>query len=338
MSLPFVYGWQADHEGCGYYRVAQPLNEYRRRGGPCAYETELSPENRERADVLIGQRIVGGPPSAAWREMCRNDEALCVLELDDDLWDIPPSNPAYGTFTPEYLANLRRNIECAHVVTVTTNKLANMLGELNGNIKVVPNRIPQWLTEHERPRTEELTVGWAGSASHQIDWDTALDPIGRFLKRNPKVQFHSVGGMYKSMLKWPKPQLRSTRWVYEVENYYKEIDFDIGVIPLAWHIFNQSKSNIKALEYAALGIPTLATHSEPYRDFVRHGITGYLIEYDHQWPSILRDLAENEPFRAKMGYEARELAKQHTIEGNLNVWLDAWNIKDDGGDSNSLFG
>jgi glycosyltransferase involved in cell wall biosynthesis len=325
-DLPFVYGWKADNSACGYYRVEQPLTEYIRRGGQAEYSTELSPEMRERADVIIGQRIVGDPPSAGWQSLCKKDTTLCVFELDDDLFNIDASNIAFTSFTPPYLANLRRNIEVSHAVTVTTARLADRLSVLNDNIHVVPNCVPAWLTEHERPRPEVTTVGWAGGVSHVMDWDEAVKPIGRYLTRNPGVHFHSVGGLFPSMLKWPREQLRSTRWVDSVEEYYKVIDFDVGVIPLRPHIFNQSKSYIKALEYAALGIPTVASNTGPYENFVLRGKTGYLVDYEHQWAGITHDLVQNPVLRAKMGYEARELAKAHTIEGNLDKWYPAWGI------------
>jgi glycosyltransferase involved in cell wall biosynthesis len=325
-DLPYVFGWQADYAGCGYYRVELPVKEYLRQGGRGAHSTEVSPEIYEQADVIVGQRVLGPPATEAWKQWCDKADKLCVFEIDDDLFNIDPSNVAYTSYTPPYLANIKANIECAHVVTVTTAKLANMLSCLNSNIHIVPNRVPEWLTDWTRPRTEELTVGWAGSISHVMDWDDPAPQIGRFLQRNPEVKFHAVGGVFPSMVKWPRTQIRSTKWVDGVEGYYKVVDFDIGVIPLKPHLFNQSKSYIKALEYAALGIPAVVSDAGTYSDFVDQGKTGYLVQYDHEWSSILRDLANNPVKRHKMGYEARLKAKKHTIEGNLGSWLKPWGI------------
>lgn len=327
-NLPFVFGWKADNHACGYYRVEQPLKEYAARGGPCVSSTELSPEDRERADVIVGQRIVGDPPSAGWQQLCKEEKVRCVFELDDDLFNIDPSNVAFTSFAPPYLANLRRNIEVAHAVTVTTPELANRLSVLNSNITVVPNYVPAWLTEHKRPDVTTTTVGWAGGVSHVMDWDEAVKPIGRWLTQNPDVHFHAIGGLFPSMLKWPREQLRSTRWVDGVESYYKAVDFSIGVIPLKPHIFNQSKSNIKLLEYAALGIPTIASNTGPYGWGKDGADTAYNVDYDHQWSQFLRNLTKDPVLRAKMGYAAREWAKTKTIETNLQNWYPAWGINE----------
>ena len=316
----------ADFSGCGHYRLAQPLTEHIRQGGTGSFHTDLSPDIYEQADVIIGQRIVGDPPSEAWQKMCATGDKLCVFELDDDLFNIDQSNIAYTSFSAPRLDNLRRNIECAHVVTVTTDQLAEMLRPLNTNIHVVPNCIPRWLTEHERPRPDRFTIGWAGSASHKMDWDEVAPQIARFLNRNPAVDFHGVGGIFRSMTAFPKEQLRTTPWNDSVEDYYRCVDFDIGLAPLKTHIFNQRKSSLKALEYATLGIPVVASAVAPYENFVKHGETGLLVRRDHEWAGFLRDLRENPDMRSEMGENARGLAKEHTIEKNVSSWYPAWGV------------
>jgi hypothetical protein len=41
---------------------------------------------------------------------------------------------------------------------------------------------------------------------------------------------------------------------------------DIGIAPLYDHEFNKSKSNLKAMEYTASGIPGVYTNTEPYKN------------------------------------------------------------------------
>lgn len=86
------------------------------------------------------------------------------------------------------------------------------------------------------------------------------------------------------------------------------------------HVFNQSKSWIKALEAAALGIPIVASDLLPYRGFIDHGVTGFLVKRDHEWGQYLRALVEDEAMRLEMGKAAREKAVDYTIEKNYTVW------------------
>lgn len=322
-----VHGLVADYSGCGHYRLLLPLAEHQRRGGSATWGHDFTPEIRAEADVIIGQRPCTDDVTKVWQHACRHGDALMVLDLDDDLWNIDPSSRrAHRTFTPAMLDNLRANIAAAHVVTVSTEPLAEVIRPMNGNVTVVPNRIPGWLLEHDRPKRDTVTIGWAGSTSHQMDWDDAGAQVGRFLARNQHVQAHIIGSTYPSMRSWPEKQLRNTGWVGGVDNYYRSIDFDVMLAPLKPHVFNASKSSVRCLEAAALGIPVVASAVGPYEDFVRHGETGLLVRRDHEWSKHLRALVEDEEMRVEFGNNARRQAAEHTVEDNLGCWLDAWRI------------
>src|SRR3546814_14721972 len=71
-------------------------------------------------------------------------------------------------------------------------------------------------------------------------------------------------------------QCAFTKWVPTPEEFFRSIDYAVGVAPLSDTTFNRSKSDIKFLELAALGIPTIASDVAPYRS-IRHGETGLQI-------------------------------------------------------------
>jgi glycosyltransferase involved in cell wall biosynthesis len=102
-------------------------------------------------------------------------------------------------------------------------------------------------------------------------------------------------------------------------DYYRSIDFHIGLAPLRAHTFNRSKSPIKAIELAALGIPSICSNFGPYSEVVRHGETGFLARQPHEWATYLRELLDPE-VRRVMGEKARAIAAEHTIERNIELW------------------
>lgn len=328
MGLPRIYAWQADSSACGWYRCELPLAEYNRRGGNAEWSTEMPMWVPTEADVVIGQRVALREASIVWQKLCRLGRSRMVLELDDDLWNIPPSNvKAYNAFTPGLLDNLRRNIEASDAVTVTTDVLAERVAPWNRNVHVVPNRIPAWLLEHDRPQRDEFTVGWAGSPSHEMDWTDVGPQIGRFLKRHPDVRVHLMGARFKSMLSWDRTRVRADRWIDSLPDYYRAIDFDVALAPLLPHVFNRVKSDIRLVEMAALGIPVVASNNGPYEDATLHGARGFLVDADHEWAHHLRRLVEDDDLRAEMGRNARLWAAERTIEGNLDSWLTAWQVE-----------
>ena len=317
----------ADSSACGWYRIELPLAEYQRRGGQAEWATTMPDWVPEDADVIIGQRVASSDATNAWQYLCRKGRSRMVLELDDDLWTIDPSNAKpYRVFNRELQGNLERNIAAADVVTVTTDYLAEIVSKWSSNVVVVPNRVPAWLLEHDRPRRDALTVGWGGSSSHAMDWADPAPQVGRFLKRNPTVRAHLVGGMFPSMRSWPASQVQVTKWVDSVADYYRVLDFDIGLAPLRPHVFNRSKSMLRLAELSALGIPVIASDVGPYSDPTFHGERGFLVKSDHEWGTHLRTLVGDAELRAEMSRNTRSWAAQHTVEGNLDSWLPAWGV------------
>jgi glycosyltransferase involved in cell wall biosynthesis len=279
------------------------------------------PAERE-AQLFVGQRVCMPGPSRKWNKLKRDGKAL-VFEIDDDLWNVHPSNKAPYKFfgRPDVRERLTHNVKISDLVTVTNEHLADEIRKINPNVVVLPNVIAGHLLEHERERTGKLTIGWAGSSTHEGDLKVAASHVRRFLSKNPFVDMHFIGTDYSKMI---GREARFTPWTDEVTSYQRSIDFDIGLAPLERTHFNASKSYVKALEYAALGIPIVASDYGPYHEFVEHGVTGFLVKTDFDWMKYLRILVEDEDLRLAMGKAARAKAAEFTMEKNAYLWRDAY--------------
>jgi glycosyltransferase involved in cell wall biosynthesis len=208
---------------------------------------------------------------------------------------------------------------------------------LNSNVHVIPNYLPDWLLAHQRPRQEgRLTIGWGGSNTHAMDLAEVGPQLRRYLDRAPAgVELHVMGepkppprrrGVIRPHIPWteqyklPEDRIRWTPWNKSVPDYWRAIDYDIMLAPLRPHLFNRSKSNLRVLEAAMLGIPVIATDYGPYAEFVDHGVTGLLVKTDHDWGRHLRALVEDGAMRAELGANARMKAADWTIESNIGSW------------------
>ncbi|WP_405815587.1 glycosyltransferase [Streptomyces sp. NBC_01390] len=314
-----IFGWAADGGGCGYYRVTLPLNTLKAQG----YDTHrhlVMPNAYNTWDVVVGQRIANPEPTKRWQQLARNGRHKLVYELDDDLFNVDASSTQAFQFfgQPAVRDRMRENLAVADCVTVSTEPLAEQIRAYNPNVHVCPNYVP----DHTPPQRQDgiLTIGWGGSATHGMDFGEVGPHLRRFLERNPRVEFHAVGTDYTSWMRLPQDQCRFTPWLPDVETFFRTLDFHIAIAPLRPHVFNQSKSWIKALEAAALGIPIVASDLLPYRGFIDHGVTGFLVKRDHEWGQYLRALVEDEAMRLEMGKAAREKAVDYTIEKNYTVW------------------
>lgn len=316
-----------DETGCGWYRVKLPLGQLAAHGhevtfkvGRGAYFSEMSSY-----PLVVGQRIDKPDALPYWRRL--RLKSRLVYEIDDDVFSVDRMNwQAYEVYSR---ALTRDAVEHAagvsNLVTVTNEHLADVMREHNPNVTVLPNYVPAWVLDLPAPAGERPAVGWAGGASHGKDVQLIARPIRRFLERHKDWDAILFGTDYRPTI--GHHRCGYIPWVSiqgEPEAYYRSLDFDIGLAPLAPDgVFNRSKSFIKALEYAARGIPVIASDAEPYRDFVLHGVTGFLVRRDHEWLKYLEELRDP-GMRAEMGAKAKEHARAFTIEENWRRWQDAY--------------
>ncbi|MFN2638064.1 MAG: hypothetical protein ABR585_13655, partial [Gemmatimonadaceae bacterium] len=201
-----VFGWLADHTGCGQIRIKQPLSALRSETGLKTEFSEklITTDLENLPPTLIGQRVCKDGPSQLWFTVCAmKNRPRTVYELDDDLWNIDPSNVgAFKWFINgiddsgkkhDVSNNIRRNVAAADYVTCTTEPLAELLGQFNPNVHIIPNYMPRWMLDWERPQRDELTIGWGGSGTHGMDWAHSGPHINRYLKRS-KMPFRLIGG------------------------------------------------------------------------------------------------------------------------------------------------
>ena len=272
--------------------------------------------------IVVAQRMGYPGFELQWLRMWRNHKL--VWETDDDLWTIDPTNQrARAAFTPELLKAVASCASTAHMVTVTTEPLAEVMRRFNPNVWVIPNHVDAGLFQVDRKRTDRLTVGWAGGDSHFRDLKMIAPHLRQFLNRNPEVDMHFIGADYRRETKL-FGRARHSGWSARLIEYYQMIDFDIGLAPLVSSTFNRSKSHIKALEYAALGIPVIASDEPPYHDFVIDGVTGFLVRHELEWKQRLRDLVNDDAMRESMGAKAREHARTFSIEKGWKLWESAY--------------
>lgn len=340
-----AFGWAADDSGCCHYRIAEPLEALARTANwQIDYSTRftgipdgpMKPDDKrlpgiardcaKDLDVISTQRTALMAPSTFWQHL-NIAGAFTVYEIDDDLFHIDRSNvAAHKLFTrPDIRQNMIDNIAMASRVTCSTEPLAEILRKHNADVRVCPNGIPDWLLEHNPTRYDnrKVTIGWGGSPTHEMDFAEVDGQLRRFLNQRDDVEFHCLGTDYADWMRIPKDKCRFTPWVPSVPDFYQTIDYDIGIAPLRPHIFNRSKSNIKVLECAALGIPVVASDVYPYRNFIRHGETGYLVKYPHEWGKYLRELVEDPTQRAEMGAKARSLAAGYSMSQTAPIWEEA---------------
>lgn len=310
--------------GCGFYRIVLPLDQLEAHGWKIGYRAGTPPPESGNYKLLVGERLDRPAVLGEWRRL-RQYHRL-AYELDDDVWNVDLVNHgAWRTYSRWAVQDaVETAARTADLVTVTCEPLAEQFRRYTNhpNIKVIPNYIPEFVLNLKRHRNRRITIGWSGGASHT--WDVAMiaRPVRKVMDTDPSLRLHIVGVDFRAS--FGHLHTRHTNWEPDPRDYYKHLDFDIGLAPIAGSKFNECKSYLKALEYAAMGIPVIASDFGPYPEFVVDGVTGFLVKTEKQWRDRIRELVADKELRETMGAKARELAAQHTIEGNWRKWADAY--------------
>jgi hypothetical protein len=317
---------KADDQGCGEYRIKAPAQALRQRGHDVTVLPGV-PADLAAFDALVVQRIVLDGPVRAFLKHATAGQVRTVVEIDDDLWHIDPSNrQAADFYTEAMLANLTRCIRAADAVSVTTDALAERVSQWNCNVHVVPNQVPAWLLDHEKPSGGDLvTVGWRGGTSHSRDFGEIAKPLRRFLQhpaQRGRVEFHSMGMDHTPRVASGHATLRHTGWHEDVADFLRAVDFDLSIVPLRPSVFNDAKSDLALVEMAALGIPTVTSNCGPYA--AAKGGPNVACSTPADWVEALTALTADAEHRAQLGKAAREWATSRTLEGNVHRWESAW--------------
>jgi glycosyltransferase involved in cell wall biosynthesis len=145
-----------------------------------------------------------------------------------------------------------------------------------------------------------VTIGWTGTVSSKVYLDL-LRPV--FQKLAARVEFKlKVIGNFDYAL--PDVDLEVVRWTAEHE--VRDLQsFDIGVYPLPIDDWVLGKSGLKAIQYMAFGLPTVATRVGTTPKLIRDGENGFLVETEEEWLEALEALVRDPVLRRRLGEAAR---------------------------------
>jgi len=322
MKKIHIQAYHSDMAGSYYYRMYLPLimlSKYKKEEFDLLLDHEIDVRVIPLADVLMFQRIFK-KEIIAIMTAAKKKGIKIVVDLDDDILNVPLSNPASKGITLEMKRCIVEAFRLADAMFVSTLVLKEKYSGYNSNIAVHPNSIlPEDFSIVRRPKNnKKFVIGWAGSNTHDKDIGIIRDVI-ELLKDSDKVLFKFFGAQYKGQL--------FTRPV-RFESYYSVLasqDFDLGLAPLIGHDFNDSKSNIKWLEYSMMGTPTLASDVGPYK-CIKNREDGFIANNPKQWVEIIAEVIDNATLLEEIANKAKErVLREFNMNKNYKTWYE--NIK-----------
>jgi len=216
------------------------------------------------------------------------------------------------------VARYRTMLEVADGFIGSTTRLCTEVGELtgmptyrfgNGVGSVLAKVSERALAVPREPGP--LRIGFfSGTTTHDADWAMVAPVIAGVMDRHPGVELwvggHLTLGPGFEQLSGRVREFPMTHWT-ELPTRLRQLD--INLAPLAGATsFNEAKSAIKWLEAALVGTPTVASATEPFREAITDGVTGFLATDLVSWEQSLSSLLDDDALRERMGSRARRAA------------------------------
>jgi len=248
--------------------------------------------------------------------------ASVVWDDDDDVTHVPKK--VSSRKVPQGLESTRRRAARARLfrlVDLTTTPSRHLAERfLEGGApaaRVIENYVIDEAVTTPPAAGQGLEVGWVAGLEHRLDLERipVTEVLAALLDEHPTLRVTTIGvrldlasDRYRHIEKLPLPQAlqRASR-------------FAVGIAPLspAWAM-NLARSNVKLKEYAAVGVPWLASPIGPYVGLGES--EGGRLVVDDAWRDELSALLDSPRRRRKLAKRAVRWGRRETVTRNAEQW------------------
>lgn len=340
-KIPKILFVVRDNAGCGFFRCFQPAAFLNRSGLAEAKAVLVNPTEEDilSSDLVVMQEM-GSSNGSNIARFCIEHKIPYITEFDDFIHHVSPHNlSGFPAWNPGTLY-VHRAMEVAKSglgITVSTPQLAREYFPYNPNIFVVPNYLDKdrWDNPIVKRKDGKLRIGWMGGNAHADDLAMVTGVLEKIVKENKgKVVFETMGmtkqelgGVFSSM-KGFNDTCPSCGYEGEVHHYPGEAlenypltlaskGWDIAIAPVINNSFGNCKSDLKIKEYAAAGIPIVASPIVPYKEAVDNGASVLFANSFEEWYDCLTGLLTNGEKRDEMVRANKDWISKKWIQDNI---------------------
>jgi glycosyltransferase involved in cell wall biosynthesis len=247
-----------------------------------------------------------------------------VYDIDDLVFDpgfaaridgVAAMGPIERRQTVAAMSRRRRLLLACDLVTVSTTPLARAVAQLGRPSAVVPNtlntaqlRLAANLARQPCAEREHIWLGYfSGTPTHRRDFAVCEPALLALLRRYPEVRFRAVGHLDLGA-QWEGYGDRVERiGMLNPDDLLRLIaETDINLAPLeAGNPFCEGKSELKFFEAAIVGVPTVASATEPFLAAIEDGVSGLIARHPDDWQEAIECLLLSASRRREMGTAAK---------------------------------
>jgi glycosyltransferase involved in cell wall biosynthesis len=269
-----------------------------------------------RYDVVVLEReLFDRLDAPRWEERFRRAARAMVLDFDDAIF-LPH---------PRKFAAVAAMCEA---VIAGNQALAAEAAPHNPRTVVIPTVVDadryRFRAAGRQGRAGETpVVGWTGMAANLV-YLAPIAPALRELARARRYELRIIAERSAPLrrLDLAGVAVRFVPWreASEIEDLQA---FDVGLMPLPDEPWARYKCGLKAIQYMACGIATVASGVGVNRQIVRHGENGLLAEGGDAWLARLRALLDDAHLRRRLGDAGRRTVEEtYSVRAQLPRLID----------------
>jgi glycosyltransferase involved in cell wall biosynthesis len=230
-----------------------------------------------------------------------------VFDFDDAVF-VSYKSPSNGYLSYlKFAGKTATSCRLAAHVMAGNPYLAAYARRINENVTIVPTTID---TDKYTPLTYDrpsapIVIGWTGSYSTVQHLDTLRDTLKK-LAREKTFRLRVIGtpayqidGIDVEAMPW-----RASTELDDLSG------IDIGMMPLPDDDWSKGKCGLKALQFMALGIPTVCSPVGVNTDIIQDSENGMLASSEGDWIKRLSLLIESPELREKLGRAGRRTVEE----------------------------
>ncbi|BAZ45970.1 putative glycosyltransferase [Chondrocystis sp. NIES-4102] len=325
---------------CLHYRVEQKIEQLEKVGIAVEYfpwqDVKLAKNKLHFYHVVIFYRVPALPEIIETIEYAKAIKKVVFYEIDDLIFneqEYPDPIESYGGMVSEdQYRGLVRGTTLFHEAMAlcdygiaSTPALAKEVEKVVGKKTcfIHRNALDSLNSEFIKLKIPKLAKDYlsifygSGTKAHNADFEELAAPaIARILDRYPNVRLTLMGYLTLPVVLQPyQQQIDQVDLVKDVSIYWEFLrQADINIAVLLPTPVNNCKSELKWFEAACMGIPSVVSNTQTYREIISDGVDGLIAKTPEEWYAKLELLVLDAEFRLKIAKTAAQRVwKEYSI-------------------------
>jgi glycosyltransferase involved in cell wall biosynthesis len=254
---------------------------------------------------ILREAALLGPP--VFERLIAQSGVPMVFDFDDAIF-VSYRSPSNGYLSYLKFASKTKTIcRIASHVMVGNPYLAEYALQVNNHVTVIPTTIDteKYRLPERKEKTGPPVIGWTGSHSTVQHLDTMRGALKKLAEKE-SFRLRVIG---TPAYECPPVDVEARSWRGETE--VEDLsDIDIGVMPLPDDRWSKGKCGLKALQFMALGIPTICSPVGVNTDIIQDDQNGFIAGTEDEWVDKLRRLLRSAELRRRLGQAGRATVEE----------------------------